>query len=36
MAQPVPLADLLHGVPAGVRADHDRIAGGEGCFGGSL
>ena len=33
MAHPVPLADLLHGIPAEVLADHERIPGAAGCFG---
>ena len=34
MAQPVPLTDLLQGIPAQVLADHERIPGAAGCFGG--
>jgi hypothetical protein len=34
MAQPVPLTDLLQGIPAEVLADHERIPGAAGCFGG--
>jgi hypothetical protein len=34
MAHPVPLTDLLHGIPAEVLADHERIPGAAGCFGG--
>jgi hypothetical protein len=34
MAQPVPLTDLLQGIPPGVLADHERIPGGQGCVGG--
>ena len=34
MAQPVPLTDLLQGIPAGVLADHERIPGVAGCIGG--
>jgi hypothetical protein len=33
VAHPVPLADLLHGIPAEVLADHERIPGAAGCFG---
>ena len=33
MAQPVPLTDLLQGIPAGEVADHERIPGAAGCFG---
>jgi len=34
VAHPVALADRLHGIPAEVLADHERIPRAAGCFGG--
>jgi hypothetical protein len=36
MAQPVPLTDLLQGIPAEVLPDHERIPNAAGCIGGPV